>query len=719
MVIDNLQFAEPKDIREKILELTRRSDIWLILAGRGMYPAWLMAGCLKQRTMMKIAQEDLYLSVEDIEKYFELHGILLEEKSVHEILQRTEGNGLYLKIIKSQILWQNKNKEGVICTLDAEIWQATAKDVADYCEHEVYVQWDVWFTEFFMQMSIVDRFTLKLAQEISGRHDIESILDKSYEIGNFLIQDEEEYYMIPPMLENMKRRLSMKYTKEQRDELYYNAGRCFMQEGKSMKALKMFEACGNERQVGRILIENARENPGNGYLYQLRHYYLNLPEEIIEDSLELLSGMSMLSSMLLNIEESERWYEKLKEKEKGLIGSRKRAAKGWLAYLDIGLPHRDNSNLVEIIKNVGALIKNREIKFPELSVTSNAPSHMNGGKDFCEWSKKDKELAASIGKIMTLILGKAGAGFVELALAESYFEKGQNDYEIIRLISNGEMQAESRGKLEQCFVAAGLMVNVHILSGQIEDAYRLLTEFKERVIRESAEKFLPNIENLFCRMHLYQGEKNKIAEWMDTAPREMDEFYILDRYRFLTKVRVYILYGKYTLAQALLEKMLYYAEMMHRTYIQMECELLLSVLQYRMGYEEWQNTFQKVYSRIEEYHFVRLISREGIAVLSLLKDMELEIKDEKFHKQVMAETKYMAECYPAYLKQHHGEDEVFSENAIRILRLQAEGMSYEAIAKHLGIASATVKYHCKQTYKKLGVSGKAAAVTEARKRKII
>lgn len=41
------------------------------------------------------------------------------------------------------------------------------------------------------------------------------------------------------------------------------------------------------------------------------------------------------------------------------------------------------------------------------------------------------------------------------------------------------------------------------------------------------------------------------------------------------------------------------------------------------------------------------------------------------------------------------------------------------IAGQLGLAEVTVKYHCRETYRKLGVNGKAAAVNEARKRKLI
>ena len=68
---------------------------------------------------------------------------------------------------------------------------------------------------------------------------------------------------------------------------------------------------------------------------------------------------------------------------------------------------------------------------------------MNGGKDFCEWSKKDRELAGKIGKLVEFVLGKYGKGLVNLALAESFFEKGEDNYEVAVLANKGRMQAEA------------------------------------------------------------------------------------------------------------------------------------------------------------------------------------------------------------------------------------------------------------------------------------
>ena len=56
---------------------------------------------------------------------------------------------------------------------------------------------------------------------------------------------------------------------------------------------------------------------------------------------------------------------------------------------------------------------------------------------------------------------------------------------------------------------------------------------------------------------------------------------------------------------------------------------------------------------------------------------------------------------------------------IKVLRMQAEGMSVEKIADSLGLSKAGVKYYNQQTYKKLGVNSKAQAVNEAKNKKII
>ena len=65
------------------------------------------------------------------------------------------------------------------------------------------------------------------------------------------------------------------------------------------------------------------------------------------------------------------------------------------------------------------------------------------------------------------------------------------------------------------------------------------------------------------------------------------------------------------------------------------------------------------------------------------------------------------------------EEVTLSDTMLRILKLQADGMSKEKIAAELNMTIANVKYHTQQIYKRLGVSNKAGAVMEAGKRGLI
>ena len=99
-------------------------------------------------------------------------------------------------------------------------------------------------------------------------------------------------------------------------------------------------------------------------------------------------------------------------------------------------------------------------------------------------------------------------------------------------------------------------------------------------------------------------------------------------------------------------------------------------------------------------------------------DLAQTKRNRQFWSWVQEETEKMTRFYPVYLKA--GIEEVtLTDTMIKILKLQADGMSKEKIAAELNMTIANVKYHTQQIYKKLGVSNKAGAVMEAGKRRLI
>ncbi len=215
------------------------------------------------------------------------------------------------------------------------------------------------------------------------------------------------------------------------------------------------------------------------------------------------------------------------------------------------------------------------------------------------------------------------------------------------------------------------------------------------------------------------GGSSRVFRWLEQAPDEDKEFNCMERYRYLTKVRAYLAAGRNEKAMLLLNKLRFYAEKIHRTYILIEVLVLSAITLKRMGNENWLPALKEAAAKAEDYHFVRILTREGAAIWALLKEADITWKDRTFKKQVMDECRQMAEFYPAYLARKQSEAVILPDKAIKILRLQAEGMSMEKIAGQLNLSKAGVKYYNQETYKKLGVNNKAAAVVEARNRRLI
>jgi hypothetical protein len=105
------------------------------------------------------------------------------------------------------------------------------------------------------------------------------------------------------------------WTEEIYRENYRRAAVYYSMYGDMESALVYYQKAGMHDQVKNLLIQNAQRHPGKGHYYQVKDYYMALPEDVIADSPVLMCGMSMLHSMmfqpgLVNIALAESGFEK-------------------------------------------------------------------------------------------------------------------------------------------------------------------------------------------------------------------------------------------------------------------------------------------------------------------------------------------------------------------------------------------------------------------------
>lgn len=723
IVIDDISWIIDDVSQDYILRLIQESGTLnkqLILIGRSKIPSWLKKAYIDYGFLLA-DERDLMLGEAQIRNLFEAYDISLESQDVHRIMEDTKGYSIALLMIITHMMGGVPYGEEVI--------QAAALDTFHYFENSFYDQWDDELRQVLMPMACFPNFTIQLAEMVSGNGHIPALLEKSRAVGDFLIKNKDDAYEYRPVLKDFFNwKMHIEYDKTQMKEIYERAALYYEIQGEVQEALHYYEEADNQNKISRLLLKNAEKHPGHGHFFETRQYYLNLPKELVLTSPMLMSGMSILHSLLMQQEESEYWYQLLAEFEKKQHrgGRLRREAASRLAYLDIALLHRGISNIILILKNAAILSMNKEIYLSEFSITSNLPSVMNGGLDFCKWSKNDRELARVMKKPVEVVLGKSAVGLVNIALAESTYEKsyeGQkslDDYEILTLLNSGYSMAESRGCIEMCFAAIGLMVKEHISHNQLQLAKNLISEFRKKALTQGAKQLLPNVDAMQIWICLVEGDTTTVdgasmEQWLqEEAPNENQEFFIMERYRYLVKIRVYITMGCYNEAMQLIERVHVYFESYHRTYMWIQNQLLKAVVQYRLGIGKWKDSLQNAISKAEEYRFIKVVAEEGAAIKQLIEQHGNLIVEKEYHRILIQEVNRMALAYPDYLKEKHVLGQALTNMEETVLRLLCKGMKNKEISETCNISYNTLKYHNKNLYRKLGAKNRPEAERIAR-----
>lgn len=348
------------------------------------------------------------------------------------------------------------------------------------------------------------------------------------------------------------------------------------------------------------------------------------------------------------------------------------------------------------------------------------PSLINGSKDFCDWTRDDQTMAFQLEKHVGEVLGPYSKGLVSIGLAESLFEKGGNIYKVLELANRGLMETMNGGKFELEFVGAALVARVYLVTGHPGDSVKTLEEIETRAQQRGARRVVRNVRAMQSRIKLWQGRVEDAVRWMENEPQNELHFNVLERYCYNTFVRVYMAQQRYDKTAQILMRLRSYANMEKRPWLQMEGDLLESIIRYRTGNPLWKTELTQVLRRAESYHFVRLFCREGAALLPLLQELGCpEGVDEAYWQEVLGKTRAMAEAYPLYLSTNApaalpGAVQL-SERALQVLRLQDRGLTRSEIARQLQLSERSVKYQCEQAYHKLGTSNKVEALAAARK----
>lgn len=714
VLVDDLQYLLERERREALCSMIRtRPDLHFVLLSRGSIPGWLMpfqfAGI-----MLILETPALNFDRAASQRMLEAHGIFVSPGELSAIQRDIKGYPIAMSILCRKL------KDGVAYSND--VLNEVKRELFVYFDEAVYHRLEPPLRRLLVSVAPFEDFHLELAKMVSGEPRTGELLGDIQRNTTMLLFDGLDTYNFWPIFQEfLMWELNQTMTEAEQRILYSRAALYFELQDKLGKALDYYSLAGERSKISELLVKNAEQNPGMGYYREMEHYYFALPREEILRSPSLMCGMSMLTSMCLDYDASEQWYSELQSYASRLkkTDSEYKNVRGKLAYLDIALPQRGSKGLIEVFGSVFRVMTDKQLSVPSFSVTSTMPSTMNGGKDFCEWSKKDDLLYATMQKPLETVLGSDGVGLADCAICESKFEKGNDvSKRLLTLMSRlGEIQARGTPDIE--FAVVGLLARVQVSQGKARAALKSIENLRSKFLDSGQVRFLPNIDAMICRIQLRLGDAESTRAWlMEKAPKNDARLWALWRYQYFTRAMVQIAEGEYDEVLLLLARLRPYCEHCGRVMDGIHLRLLVVLCHFNLGDEEWKSELCAVLDTCKEYKFIWPVAQYGIAVLPLLGECGWN-KDTAYLDKLIAAVRFQAVQYPRLLKQQVQPSEPLSAAESQVLKLLCENLSNQEIGEILNIKLPTVKTHVSRILQKLGVSRRSEAKEAAEKLKLI
>ncbi len=344
------------------------------------------------------------------------------------------------------------------------------------------------------------------------------------------------------------------------------------------------------------------------------------------------------------------------------------------------------------------------------------PSVLNGPKDYTTLGGVLEQHRETIIKHLKEVFGSDAETVYKLALAEHLYQQDQCFEALIQVVSTIPMM-EKKKNIWCLFVALTLEMTILVMSGQASSTVPLMKALRERVLAAGGgEALLENIDALEVWAAMYDGSAESINHWMQQgAPDEYGEFDLVDTYRFLIKLRGYLVQEKHIALFALAERLKSELSAEKRVMDCCEVTLLMALSCHAQGrLEQAYRYMDEVLKIAEENRYDRLIGDEGKRMYRLLYDYRRERGRTPYLERVMEIAKKAGLLYPDYLKGLYHEVQQLSDSELKVLRLMEEQLSSTEMAEYLDISVNTIKFHSKNIFRKLNVHNRNMAVKRAR-----
>lgn len=351
---------------------------------------------------------------------------------------------------------------------------------------------------------------------------------------------------------------------------------------------------------------------------------------------------------------------------------------------------------------------------PHMTLTAGRPSILSGVWDFSEFAETLVEDNDYLDETFRILFADKGEEVSELLLAQILYQRDQCYDALIKIVGLLPF-LKDRKDMRLLFVALTHQIFIMVLHNQVASSTPIMENLREQITGAGLEEYTPNIDALEAWSSMYDGDYKTVTRWLrEKAPDEYSKFCMLDLFRYMIKMRAYLIQGKYLAITSLAGRLLPLLESGKRYMDLCELHTIWAMSDHGRGdIKAALNHMEKALQLAQRYRFDRLIADEGLRIYEVLKLYQKTKGSTPYVERELELSKKVAMSHPHYLKSQLPEKPALTQTEMNVLRLLEAGHTNAEIARLTETTIDNAKFHCKKIFSKLEVSNRYQAVKRA------
>lgn len=722
LIIDDFHAAECPELDELFARISsiRLKDLNILMLSRTM-PKFCSMDMKVKGFVYEITKEHLRFDFQEFKGYYSFHNIEISEEAAQKIDSFTEG---WASAVYLSSLYFRQDPDN--------IFNIAKFDIDRLIENTVYKGYEEEVRDFLLKLSILDRFDMEICSYLTGSKNTYELLSRVLNENSFIkISENKQYFEMHGLFRDFLHNKLTCHVSINEKDLHIKAGEYYEYKNDFIMALMHLDCAREYEKMVKLILKNKCATTfSNQELMSVLSYMEKIPKKYFYKypMLLLISAMSLTRTkhaaksleLVAEVEKLCKNPEMSEEEKNKLLGE--------AAIVKALMSFNNKYKMLPYFKEACRLLpQGSELLGEKTSFTFGSPSIL-----YLYYS-----IPGELDKLLDVFsegfpywekVSSCGYGGDYLLKAEAAFERC--DYESAEQDAYRAIyRAEEKNQNSIVIGAKLLIIKICAAKGKYSHAITMFRDMRELMNYRKALIYLSTIDMCTAIFSLLTGDMEDIPKWLYKGELAAS---MVNRAGFGIEYLIYgqvLLHNKeYIKLESIIPRMLEAYSMFTNQYGIIRANILAALASYHLyGLEKVIPYINSAFKITDADKVIIPYLEYGEYLLPVFQELKKDYEDfdadfslkwlEDIIKQTKeyqkAISKFRTGFNAAHPERGVGEKVKLTKREAEILRLIADGLSGEEIAKRLYVTPINIRVMTSKIYSKLGVNSRVDAVRAA------